>query len=169
MKTLAVSLFIFCFSITCKSQKATSQQAVSFEFSEITFHSSECNGTCPDISMTIYSDKKVKLSRTIYKMKGVADTSKSGGFKGFLNQKDFDKLISLLKEIDWENVHFPKVTCCDGPVRTIILLANDEYRKFKSMSPPDVTEELISFLSNLAVTVKLPLYEKPMDFEVIID
>ena len=119
--------------------------------------------------MYIDKNRKVQLIRTIYKTKEIEDTSKSGGFKGELNQKDFNILISLMREIDWEKVQFPNIKCCDLPVRTILLSSNGNYRQFKSMKPPDVTKKLISFLTNLAWTIELPSYKKPMDFEDVAD
>jgi hypothetical protein len=119
--------------------------------------------------MNIYKDSTIELIRSIYTSKGVVDTIKSGGFKGMVSSKDYKTLQALLKEIEWERVLFPKVNCCDGAVRTIILSYNGNYKQYKSMTPPPETHKLIKFLTNLAVKANLPEYKKPIDFEEVLD
>lgn len=168
MKLIYSLVFLMCLNISCKSQ-TISKIDTSFEFFDITFYSSECNGTCPDITLNINSQKKTQLIRQIFKSKGVVDTSKSGGFKGELSQKDFDKLILLIKDINWDNVDWPKVTCCDLPIKTVMVGVNGFTKNFKSMKWPKEANKLIEFLTELGTSVKLPKYSGPMDFEVMIN
>jgi Fe-S-cluster containining protein len=162
-------LFFSLSSIYSCGQIASVNPSKKFDFEQITFHSSECNGICPVISMNIYKNKTIELSRGIYKSKGNPDTAKSGNFKGQLNEKDYSMLLTLLKQIDWETITFSKVKCCDKPVKTIILSYNKKYKQFKSMEPPQSTLKLIEFLTNLGAQIKLPSYKKPIDFEDVLD
>lgn len=150
-------------AISVYSQSATEEKP--FEFSSLTFHATACNGTCPDISMNLYGDKRVELSRIIYTQKGQVDTSKSGNFKGELEDKDFEKLLSHLSKINWDTITFPEVYCCDGSIKTILISYNGKYKKFKSMTPPQVTQPLFDYLINLCSKVALTRYTKPIDFE----
>lgn len=168
MRLIYSHLFIIFLSISCKSQ-TTAKNDTAFNFFEITFYSSECNGTCPDITMNINSERKTQLIRQVFKSKGVIDTSKSGGFKGELSQKDFDKLILLIKEIDWDHIEWPKVKCCDLPIKTIMVGINGFTKNFKSMQWPKEANKLIEFLTELGTGVKLAKYSGPMDFEVMTD
>lgn len=140
-----------------------------FEFSEITFHSSKCNGTCPDISMSINSDGKISLLRILFNKKGQIDTVRSGGFKGTLSSEEFSKLIMTLRTVNWQKVEFPNVTCCDGAVVQILISVNGNYRKLKSMTPPAEVNGVVKYLTNLATTVQLPTYKGAMDFEESLD
>lgn len=76
-------VFIFLSSIAQENRSSTKK----FQFSELTFHSTPCNGTCPDISLNIHSDKKIELVRAIYMAKGQSDSSLSGAFKGTLKKR----------------------------------------------------------------------------------
>ena len=138
-----------------------------FLFSRLTFHTTACFGSCPAISLNLYSDRQIEVSRTIYKpnFKGKVDSALTGNYKGHLNEKDFKKVISLLKKINWDTLTFPKIFCCDAPIRTIIILYNGKLEKFKSMQPPKETNDLFSFLSGLASKTSLIKYNKIFHFD----
>lgn len=167
MKTshLVFLALLITVGLGCRSQKT----APTFDFNELTFHSSSCNGSCPDISLNINSEGSIRLIRIFYQSKGVEDTVNSGSFKGSLDTKNYQKLQSLLKEVDWQAVTFPDVTCCDKPVVQILLTFDSKMHKFRSMQPPSSTHKLIEFLTHLSTTIKLPRYDKAMDFEMILD
>ena len=169
MKLLYLLTFLTAFSFSCFSQNAASQDTPVFDFWDITFHSSACNGTCPDISMNINSERKVQLIRTIYTKKGVSDTTRSGGYKGELSLKEYDQLLKFIKTVDWDNLKFEKVTCCDKPIKTIIIGYNGRSKQLKSMELPKETEKLVAYLTDLALNLKLPKYSRPMDFEEVLD
>lgn len=162
------AIFSFLFLLIGLLSNAQSNQKAEFNFSEITFHSSACNGVCPDISLLIDNERKVQLIRTVFQSKGVEDTAKSGGYKGILDEKQYDKLVSLLSKIKWSEVSFPDVKCCDKPVITIILYYNGGNKKLKSIEPAASTKDLISFLTDLGATMQLPKYDRPMDFEYVL-
>ena len=162
-------LLVFILLSLVSRAQITAVNTGKFDFQQLTFHSTECNGTCPAISVNVYSDKTIELSRTIYSKKGVADTTRSGNYKGSLSEKDYGTLLTLLKQVDWGTITFPKVTCCDGPVKTIILTYNDKYKRYKSMTPPQETRKLIDFLTQLGTQIKLPAYDKAIDFEDVLD
>jgi hypothetical protein len=115
--------------------------------------------------MNLSSSKKIQLIRTVYSGKGEVDTLSSGGFKGELAKSDYSKIVDLMSKIDWDTVSFPAITCCDGPVITIMISYNDTYKTFTSMTPPQSTNEFINYLTDFLTHVSLPGYNKPMDFE----
>ena len=160
-------LIILTFGLSCKSysQSTTTESKQEFEFTGLTFLSSKCNGTCPDISMNLYDDKRIEISRDIYSKKGQVDTTLSGNFKGKLSEKEFTKVVTLLKVINWETVTFPKVLCCDAPIVTLMFSYKGTYKRFKSMTPPQTTNGLIKYLTDLGSKVILTKYDKPIDFE----
>ncbi len=160
-------LFILTFGLSCKStsQSPTTAPKQEFEFTGLTFLSSKCNGTCPDISMNLYDDRRIEISRAVYSKKGQVDTTLSGNFKGSLSEKEFNKVVSLWKAIHWDTVTFPKVLCCDAPIATLMFSYKGTYKRFKSMTPPQSTNGLIKYLTDLGSKVILPKYDKPIDFE----
>ena len=165
MKLFILLTLIFGLSFKSLSQLTTTEQKQEFVFSGLTFLSSTCNGTCPDISMNLYDDKSIEISRVIYKKKGLVDTTSSGNFKGSLSDKEFNKVVSLLKAINWDTMTFPKVLCCDAPIVTLLFSYKGTYKRFKSMTPPQSTNALIKYLTDLGSKVFLPKYDMPIDFE----
>ena len=169
MKLLLSVFLLIGFSVCCKSQSNKQNGDAAFDFFDITFYSSTCNGTCPDLTMSINSQGKVQLIRDIYKSKGVVDSTKSGAFNGEISKKDFDKLLSLIKEINWDRLDWPKVMCCDLPVKTVMVGVNGRSKNYKSMKWPQEADNLIDFLTKLASSVNLPAYDGAMDFEFMKD
>jgi Domain of unknown function (DUF6438) len=165
--TILFSWFFLFFLKESNCQTNIKDSANSFDFSEITFHSTACNGTCPDLSINIYKSRQIEVSREIYKAKGEIDTTRSGNFKGFLSEVDYQKLIALLKKINWDTISFPKVTCCDGAIVSIILSYNGKYMPFKSMTPPASTIDLIDFLKKIATSKSLAQFGGAIDFEEV--
>ncbi len=145
----AILIFTCCFSWA--QTKANDKM----NFEKIVFHSSRCNGTCPQIDFQIDSKKNIVIDRVFYKTKSTIDNSKTGKFKGSLDNKTYNKLLQMLKKSDFENLKFPDVDCCDGVVTTIIIYSNNKRTYLKSMTPPDEAKELISFLHQLGANYKL--------------
>ena len=116
---------------------------------KIIFHSSHCNGTCPTIDLEIDNNKNLFVNREYYKTRGKIDKRFSGQFSGFLDQTKYNKLIELLQDCQLDTLEFPDVTCCDRPVITIIVYYNGRRKHLKSMTPPEKTKELISFLKEV--------------------
>ena len=86
-------LFFLC-SFLISNLNAQNSQA--FNLESITFHSRLDDERSPDISVNIYSNRKIEIVRTVYEPKGQIDTAKSGAFKGELKQSDFNKLLKLV-------------------------------------------------------------------------
>jgi hypothetical protein len=119
--------------------------------------------------MSINNNRKVQLIRTFYSKKGIQDSTRSGGYKGELSLKEYNRLLALLRTVKWEELQVEKVTCCDRALRTILLSYNGTSKQFKSMDYPKSTEKVITFLTSLGSNVKLPRYSKPLDFEDVLD
>jgi hypothetical protein len=59
-----------------KAQPTTTSEKLVFE--KIIYHSTHCNGTCPQIDLEIDSSNDVLLKREIWNGKGVVDNHRSG-------------------------------------------------------------------------------------------
>ncbi len=150
--------------INCQNSK---DKKKNFELHGFTFYSSPCFGTCPSFTMSLDENRQIQLVRQVYKGKGQADSAKSGSFKGSLTEADHNKIIDLLRKVDWDTLKFPEIYCCDGPVVTIMIEYNKESKTFRSMTPPQETEELIAYLKDFLLKISyLPEYDKPMDFKI---
>ncbi len=167
------SIISFCilvlFASACQTPGSQTASADGFDFSEITFHTSPCFGSCPKISVHINKDRKMEVSRQFYKGKVEPDSTNSGNFKGVIPEQDYKQLLALLQKIDWDTINFPKVMCCDKPVRTFLLSYNNKNFKFKSMNPPESTNELTQFLVKLASSTSLAKYEGVIDFQDVVE
>ncbi|GEM_PF-3459926 len=140
---IVFSLSIIAFSF-CKPEKQDK-----FVFEKIIFHSSRCFGTCPRIDLEIDSNQNVYVSREFFKTKGETEIEYSGQFRGSLEHNDYKKLITLLGAANLHNLNFPNVTCCDAPIITIIVYFNGQRKYFKSMTPPNDAQELVTFLKTI--------------------
>lgn len=125
-------------------------------FEKIIYHSSHCNGTCPQIDLEIDSNRTFLLKLDIWKGKGVTDDHKSGTFKSEIDPKTFFNLFANLIASDYTNLKFPPEFCCDGVVTTLIIYANGKRTMLKSMTPPAKAHQLISFLYNLGINSRIP-------------
>lgn len=168
---IASFIFLLGFIVTqsCQTPAGQSSSENGSPFSEITFHTSPCFGSCPKISMHIDAKKNIEVTRQFFTGKVVPDTTNSGSFKGRLPDADYKHLLALIGKIDWETVDFPSVMCCDGPIRTIILTYHDKTYKFMSMTPPESSQELILYLQKLASATNLPRYEGQIEFRNLFD
>lgn len=93
------------------------------------------------------------------------DAARSNMYKGNLSDTDMRKLLSNLKKVNWDTIIFPDVICCDAPVKTLVLSLDGKQRRFKSMTPPVATAELMKYLTDLAVRIDLPVYSNPIGFQ----
>jgi len=165
MKCLTVLTLLLLIDINSYCQNTSQWNPDKFSFSELTFHSTACNGTCPQVSLHLRKDKLIEVSRKIYKSKGVVDSSLSGNFIGVLDNKNYNRVLTLLSTINWDTLSFQNSWCCDASIKTILISYNGKYKKFKSMTPPEITFELFDDLIKLASKIKLTKYDKPLDFE----
>jgi|SRR5580658_3767292 hypothetical protein len=134
-------------------------------FEKLIYHSSHCNGSCPGIELQIDSNRNILLRRDIWKKKGIADSHKSGSFKGKLDLATYSDFLAILTRSDYANLKFPQVDCCDAVVTTIVIYANGKRTILKSMTPPQEALALISFLYNLGMQSAVP----PTTGEIKID
>ena len=160
-----ILLIAFCSTFQSQAQNVNNNSENSF--SRLTFHSTACFGSCPAISMNLYSDKRIEVSRTIYKprYKGKVDSTLTGNYKGYLTDKELKKITDLFKKINWDTLVFPKIFCCDAPIKTIIISTKGKLRKFKSMQPPKETKELFSSLIDIASKRSLTKHDKTFHFD----
>lgn len=165
MKIFVFLILALGFSSKSIGQSTTKEPKHAIDFTGLTFLSSACNGTCPGILMNLYDDQRIEISRAIYNKKGQIDTILSGNFKGTLSNKEFNKVVSLWKKVNWDTVTFPKILCCDGPIVTLMFSYQGTYKRFKSMAPPRSAHALIDYLTYLGSKVLIPRYDKPIDFE----
>ena len=148
----------FYFLLVCLTFTFGFCQAQTIEkihLTKIIFHSSRCNGMCPIIDLVIDSNRNIFVTREYYKTKSNIDNRYSGQFSGSLNQSNYHKLIELLQNCNLDTLQFPDITCCDGPVTTIIVYYNGQRKYFKSMTPPKIAIDLISFLKTIGNDKKL--------------
>ena len=134
----------------CKAQSVSK-----VHFTKIIFHSSRCNGACPKIDLEIDSSKNVFVSREYYKTKSDIYKHFSGQFIGTLDESKYVKLTELLQNCKLDALTFPDITCCDGVITTIIIYYNGQRKYLKSMTPPNIANDLILFLNTIGNDKKL--------------
>jgi len=162
MKSFVIVFALVIFFTSCANQNKAADAA---DFKQISFGSTRCFGSCPEIYMSITNDGNIRLSRTIYTGKSAVDSSRSGNYAGKISRTQMDSLTVLIRGIDWPNLKVDTVTCCDRPVKTIIIQGNNGLTKMKSMTLPAETEKLVSFLTNLGRNIELPPSTTLFDFE----
>lgn len=96
------------------------------------------------------------------------DFEKEGYFLGNANPTDYKRLDSILQNIGLDTLTFKDITCCDGIVYTIIVYYNGEKKIFKSMSPPEMANNLISTLYDICTKSKLKRADKDFVLETMI-
>ena len=132
---------------------------------KIIYHSSHCNGTCPVIDMEIDSNYNVCLHREIWTGKGEPDKYRSGNFKGKIDPHAYFNLSAALISSNYVNLKFPPIYCCDGAITTIIVYANGKRTRLSSMLPPREADQLIEFLHDLSLNLKIPPTSENLDLE----
>ena len=144
---------------------AQSKNTDKINLQKIIFHSSICEGTCPKIDFQVDSKKNIVVNReyvdTIYRK----DESKSGHFKGVLNDTTFNQLLLVLKKSNFKRLKFPDIDCCDGIITTIIIYSDNKRTYLKSMTPPTEALELISFLYKIGAATRLTKTNDETTFE----
>ncbi len=148
----------FYFLLGCLTFAFSFCQAQTVEkihLTKIIFLSSHCNGMCPIINLAIDSNRNVFVTRQYYKTKSNTDNRYSGQYVGSLTESNYIKLIELLQKCNLDTLQFPDITCCDGPITTIIVYYNGQRKYLKSMTPPEIAIDLISFLETIGNDKKL--------------
>jgi hypothetical protein len=159
MRQVLIVLAI-CMALKGFSQKEKKQI---FLFQNLTFHCQLDDSS--NISLNIYQDKKIELGRQIFKLNGEMDIIKSGVFKGFLNNKSYQRLFSLLKKCDFDNVELESSKGDNLAKKTLIISYNDVYKKFSGSKIPSNGKKLISYICDLGKSIQLPRYKGAIDFD----
>ena len=152
MKTTNFLDFIFCLTIVLSSCKAQTKDTINL--SKIIFHSSRCNGDCPQYDLEIDSNKQIFVNREYFKDKDEIKTQYSGQFHGVLIQDDYNKLLRLLQNCNLDTLQFPNIECCDAVITTIIVYYKGQRKYLKSMETPTITNNLIVFLKAISRTTR---------------
>jgi Domain of unknown function (DUF6438) len=132
----------------------------SIKFEKLVFRTTECFGTCPTLNIQLDKEENIIYSGHVYN-----DTALSGNFWGTISKKDMDTLVQLLRNCQLETLHWRTHNCCDGSMITLIVYYNDKRKYFKSMFPPNISEDLISFLYKLNSKATLTRREEKFVFE----
>ncbi len=121
-----------------------------FKFQKIYFYvSPTCHGRCEEYHLTVDSNKFVKLHAVKVIKKNTefeSDPKKEGYFSGYLNSKEYNKLIDLIKQCDIENLSDFGVTCCDGQWKKIKINYNNKMQSFETMHPKGNFKILIDYI-----------------------
>ena len=150
-----IKLLIITFCYFSLSGSVYAQQKESFKFKKLVYHSSRCNGPCPQISLIIERNRKVYVRRELFKTKSQADVRYSGQFSGTLNMKIYNEIIRQLKAAELDSLKFPDVDCCDGSIKILIVYFNGQRKYFKSMIPPIIVDQLLEKLSGIGLDKRL--------------
>ena len=165
MKNYIFTIVAVFISLGCISQTTGTNNTDTLNLQKIIFHSSPCNGTCPNINLEIDSNRNISLNREVYKTKSGLDKNLSGQFKGTVNTEDYSNLKSLLQSCQIGTISFPAINCCDAPVITIIVYYNNKKAYLKSMVPPQAAGKLISFLTRIGTAGSLEKTNGVMSIE----
>ena len=135
-------------SIKFIKQQYTIDKSIKLE--KIIFHTTSCYGTCPTFHLQIDNNKKVKLFiEEVYIDNYIAskkDTNKMGYYIGSLKKTAYKKLEEYIQTCNLQTLEFKDINGLDGSVITLIIYYNGKKKYFKSMFPPIVIDNLISYL-----------------------
>ena len=128
---------------------------------KIIYHTSPCFGNCPTYQLEIDSNKNARLfAERVYKkgppLKREEDLSRTGFFKGKLQDSIFNKVSNQLDAAEIDELEFDGVTCCDGSVRTLIVYYNGKKKVLESMFPPDEARNLLKSLDDICRNNSFP-------------
>ena len=150
-------------NLNAQPTRTSSNEQLTVE--KIIYHSSHCNGTCPQIDLEIDSNGNIFLKREFWKGKGVTDKHRSGNIEGKIGPKTYFNLVANLIASDFTSLKFPPIFCCDGIITTIIIYANGKRTILKSMTPPEKARKLISALYDIGTHVDIPPTTKEIKLE----
>ncbi|MFT3934158.1 MAG: DUF6438 domain-containing protein [Chitinophagaceae bacterium] len=143
-------LYIMLWLMLALLFSCNAQSGDNLRLSKIIFHSSRCNGICPQIDLEIDSAKNIYVNREYFKTKSLTDERFSGQFKGVLSQTEYNKLLEILKSSNINELKFPNSDIMDVAETTIIVYYNGQRKYLKSSEPPDEAKGLIQFLTLLS-------------------
>lgn len=164
MKSIIIFSALVCSLSFCVGPKKIAQSNVT-QFDSITFHTTRCFGSCPQVALFVDKYGNMRVNRQFFVGKGSPDTAHSGNFAGKATPEQLTMLDSVLTATPFRTMKFRDVTCCDAPVRTIIIYSEGKRYYYKSMFPPDEAELLIARLREVGLKSKLARTESTLYFE----
>ena len=124
------SLLAFVLLMSCTAQKSTNQ------YSKIEYEAGPCFGFCPIYKMTINPDRTAFLEAerfnfTTSHSKDDFSKPREGTFTATINQKDFDKLVDLLNNVNPKslNAYYGNKNVTDLPTSYLRLDFTDGSKK----------------------------------------
>ena len=139
---LLMIVFLSFLFTACKQQKAPS-------FDKLIFHTTICFGSCPVYHLEINKNKQLKLfaeSVWLSNPEWRDDTTKEGYFTGIVSDTSFKKLSTIINTIGLDTVRYDAISCCDGPIKTIIMYKNGKRTYLRSMVLPEKLGPLLGVL-----------------------
>lgn len=134
----------------------------SLAFRKLIYHTTRCYGSCPVIDLEVTSNQNiyfnVEFSALAYYDASArkTDSLRSGQFAGRLPDSLYQRLLTILQTSNLRTLRFPERYGDDAPETTLIVYFNDQRKYLKSMFPPTIAQELITFLHQLPERVSLP-------------
>ncbi|MBC7874479.1 MAG: hypothetical protein H7Y01_10810 [Ferruginibacter sp.] len=150
---------------SCGTQSNANTTGNEIQFEKLIYHSSRCDGTCPQVDLQIDSNRIIIVNRVFFDSKGEIDSSRSGNFKGVLEPAGYDQFMKELQSADFKNLKFPDIQCCDGVIKTIIVYSGGDRTYLKSMTPPPEASAFISFLHQIGTVMKLTTTTEVLNME----
>ncbi len=135
-------------------QDSLADRTIAFE--RLIYHSTACFGWCPILDIAIDNSRNVYMKAKVFTPAMATDTLRSGTFAGKLNENKYRELVQLLQTCNLRNLEFPEVIGADAPETTLIIYFNGQQKYLRSMFPPLIAQQLISFLHTLHKNVSLP-------------
>lgn len=128
-------------------------QSAKIKLEKVVFHTGACFGSCPVLDAEVSCNRNVKfVAQTVFKAgsRSERDSSKMGSFTGKLSKAEFKMLERIVQDLNPDTLNVKEVTCCDAPVRTLIIYYNKGKRKYiHSMILPEELTPLIAYMEKL--------------------
>jgi hypothetical protein len=113
-------------------------------WTKIIFHSSHCFGLCPDYSVEIEKNGRIRLTNH---GGGMGMPVLNDNYTSMLSGSERTALENIITYSQLHTLKWKTRLCCDAPVITIIIYFNQKCIYLESMWPPVVSASLIRFLS----------------------
>jgi hypothetical protein len=133
-------------------------------FEKLVYHASRAwNG--PTVAMQVDSNKNLYMRYT-NNTGGLDRGLASGNYKAVLDDDTYKELIKQLQNCNLRTLRFGDIKGHDSPDITLIMYFNGKRKYLKSMFPPRISEELLTFIIlRLQGYGKLILTEENRDLE----
>jgi len=128
------------------------QPTMSFEI--IKFKATGCFGTCPEMTLQIDKEKKMKFI-------GGSHAAKKGFYTATLSDSLFHCLMEILKLSELDKLKTWEQHVSDAPEYTVEIHYNNRVQYLKNFFLPAVTEELLVYLLDISRKVQLTESKEP--------